>query len=95
MRLVREPAIGEIVLHATRVGLRQAIRRAQARPAVGARDEFAGEPKAQLGVRTKIRDPCDAARPRIGLAHAEDVGVVEPEPGGDADAMFGEQRFEA
>lgn len=71
-------AIRQIVIQPGR-GLRQCIRRAHARPAIGALHEFVAQADRERWMRRQIRHRGDAERLRTFNAHAESIGVLEAE----------------
>ncbi len=89
-----EAAIGDLVVDAAHVSLRQLIRGAQATPAVGAIHEFVAEREAQLRMRSQVGDARDPQARRAFRLHAERVAVVEPQVRAHADAARGERAGE-
>ena len=55
----------------------QRVVRAQPAPAVGATDEFLGEPETQSGVRHEVRDTVDPEACCLFLRHRQRIGIVE------------------
>jgi len=70
--------------------LRQAVRRAQSRPAVAAAEELVRQAKAQRGVPAQVREAGDPEPFGVRPAHAERVAVAEAQRHGRREAQRGE-----
>ena len=84
-----QAAVGEVVLQPLRILLRQAVAIPQAGPAVGAIHELVAEAEDEVRVADQIGDGADTQLGGHLFAHADGVGVVEPEWRADLQSVFG------
>ena len=74
---VFQAAIGNVVIQAAHLAVREAVAFAQAWPTVAAAHELAGETKLQLHVAQQVGNPIDAEFRSAGFFHPQRVSIIE------------------
>ncbi len=87
-----EGAIGEVVVETADVAVREPVAVSDAGPAVGPIHEFIAESEFQVGISFEVGQRDYAETRGDVLAHADGIGVVEPERPAHSHAPLGQRR---